>query len=233
MKEVSLTEIKSGTLHALYQPDAQIDYFKMLTDFISHPPEDLHLLAPSDRPKRFTYLTTQADKKFIIKLDGGVEQRLERRLINVLSGNFFFNLMKRLSNANANGCDITYQMYLVAYDKQSKMNYMIFNYIEGRTLTEQEMTQHREAIKNCIETLHRFGLASNDIHAGNFLMTDSGIKVIDLTPIGFSWTAFVNDAIELRDKYQIIIKVSPLLLNIKDGLHRLRHLSRKLRGKVN
>ena len=109
---------------------------------------------------------------------------------------------------------------------------MIFNFIEGRSLKWEEMATYGEQIKNCIEKLHSYNLVSNDIHGGNFILTPEGtIKAIDLTNSGFIWLTKANDAIELRERFGIKIKVPVIAMTIKKFTHGFKRLSRKIRGK--
>ena len=86
----------------------------------------------------------------VIKL----RDRLERRLIAKITGDFYFNLIRKLAKISLDKCDIAYELYLVAFDKTTNRHYMIFNFIEGRSLTWDEMREYGEQVKACIEKLH-------------------------------------------------------------------------------
>lgn len=223
--------MQRGDMKFAYVQNDNVNYLELFDHFIE---DEAHrqLLDPSDKPERFTYCINQNDTKYIFKIDGGVEHRLERQLIAKITGDFYFNLIYKLAKMSQDNCDIAYELYLVAYDQKTKRHYMIFNFIEGRSLTHDDMYTYREQIKHCIETLHRYDLVSNDIHGGNFILTPEGkIKVIDLTNSGFIWLTKANDAIELRDRFNIKIKVPLLAMAFKTFAHSFKRLSRKLRGK--
>ncbi|MDF7671233.1 lipopolysaccharide core heptose(II) kinase RfaY [Orbaceae bacterium ESL0721] len=227
----TIIDTERDDMRVAYVQNDNVDYLELFNRFLANEANH-HLLDPSDKPERFTYLINHDDTKYIFKIDGGVEHRLERKLIAKITGDFYFNLIHKLATLSLNHCDIAYELYLVAYDKRSKRHYMIFNFIEGRSLSKDDMHTYADQIKHCIETLHSYNLVSNDIHGGNFILTPEGkIKVIDLTNSGFIWLTKANDAIELRDRFNIKIKVPFFAMFLKKIAHGYKTLSRKLRGK--
>lgn len=223
--------MQRGDMKFAYVQNDKVNYLELFDRFLADEANH-HLLDPSDKPERFTYMINHDETKYIFKIDGGVEHRLERKLIAKITGDFYFNLIYKLAKISQDNCDIAYELYLVAYDEKTKRHYMIFNFIEGRSLSHDDMHTYGKQIKNCIETLHRYDLVSNDIHGGNFILTPEGkIKVIDLTNSGFIWLTKANDAIELRDRFNIKIKVPVVAMMIKEFAHGFKRISRKLRGK--
>ncbi|MCO6545535.1 MAG: hypothetical protein J6564_06850 [Gilliamella sp.] len=226
-----IIEVQRGDMKFAYVQNDEINYLELFDQFLAE--EGHHeLLDPSDKLERYTYLIDHNESKFIFKIDGGVEHRLERRLIAKITGDFYFNLIRKLAKISLDNADIAYELYLVAFDQKSKRHYMIFNFIEGRSLKWEEMKEYGEQVKNCIEKLHSYNLVSNDIHGGNFILTPEGkIKAIDLTNSGFIWLTKANDAIELKERFDIKIKVPFLAMTIKKFTHGFKRLSRKIRGK--
>lgn len=227
----NIIEVERGNLKFAYVQNDEINYLTLFDQFLAE--EGHHeLLDPSDRIERYTYLINDNQNKFIFKIDGGVEHRLERRIIAKITGDFYFNLIYKLAKMSLDQCDIAYELYLVAFDKITKHHYMIFNFIEGRSLKWEEMKKYEEQVKYCIEKLHSYNLVSNDVHGGNFILTPEGkVKAIDLTNSGFIWLTKANDAIELRERFNIKIKVPILAMAIKNFTHGFKRLSRKIRGK--
>ncbi|WP_176701192.1 lipopolysaccharide core heptose(II) kinase RfaY [Gilliamella sp. App6-5] len=226
-----IIEIQRGDIKFAYVQNDEINYLDLFDQFLAE--EGHHeLLDPSDKLERYTYLINHNKSQFIFKIDGGVEHRLERRLIAKITGDFYFNLIRKLAKISLDKCDIAYELYLVAFDQKTKRHYMIFNFIEGRSLKWEEMKEYGEQIKNCIEKLHSYNLVSNDVHGGNFILTPDGkIKAIDLTNSGFIWLTKANDAIELKERFNIKIKVPFFAMAIKKFTHGFKRLSRKIRGK--
>lgn len=227
----NIIEIERGNMKFAYVQNDGINYLELFDQFLAE--EGHHeLLDPSDKIERYTYLINHNQSKFIFKIDGGVEHRLERRLIAKITGDFYFNLIRKLAKISLDKCDIAYELYLVAFDKTTNRHYMIFNFLEGRSLTWDEMREYGEQVKACIEKLHSYNLVSNDVHGGNFILTPEGkIKAIDLTNSGFIWLTKANDAIELRERFGIKINVPFMAMAIKKFTHGFKRLSRKIRGK--
>lgn len=226
-----IIEVERGDIKFAYVDNDEINYLDLFDQFLA---EERHreLLDPSDKLERYTYLINHNQSKFIFKIDGGIEHRLERKLIAKITGDFYFNLIRKLAKISLDKCDIAYELYLVAFDKKTQRHYMIFNFIEGRSLKWEEMEQYGDQIKDCIEKLHSYNLVSNDVHGGNFILTPDGkIKAIDLTNSGFIWLTKANDAIELKERFNIKIKVPVLAMAIKKFTHGFKKLSRKIRGK--
>ena len=226
-----IIEVERGDMKFAYVDNDEINYLDLFDQFLA---EEGHreLLDPSDKLERYTYLINHNQSKFIFKIDGGIEPRLERKLIAKITGDFYFNLIRKLAKISLDKCDIAYELYLVAFDKKTQRHYMIFNFIEGRSLKWEEMEQYGDQIKDCIEKLHSYNLVSNDVHGGNFILTPDGkIKAIDLTNSGFIWLTKANDAIELKERFNIKIKVPVLAMAIKKFTHGFKKLSRKIRGK--
>ncbi|OCG63517.1 lipopolysaccharide core heptose(II) kinase RfaY [Gilliamella sp. GillExp13] len=226
-----IIEVQRGDMKFAYVQNDEINYLELFDQFLAE--EGHHeLLDPSDKLERYTYLIDHNESKFIFKIDGGIEHRLERRLIAKITGDFYFNLIRKLAKISLDNADIAYELYLVAFDQKTKRHYMIFNFIEGRSLKWEEMKEYGEQVKNCIEKLHSYNLVSNDIHGGNFILTPEGkIKAIDLTNSGFIWLTKANDAIELKERFDIKIKVPFFAMPIKKFTHGFKRLSRKIRGK--
>ncbi|MCX8664233.1 hypothetical protein J3U11_02870 [Gilliamella sp. B2840] len=227
----NIIEIERGDIKFAYVENDEINYLNLFDQFLAE--EGHHeLLDPSDKLERYTYLINHNQSKFIFKIDGGVEKRLERRIIAMMTGDFYFNLIHKLAKISLDKCDIAYELYLVAFDKKTQRHYMIFNFVEGRSLKWEEMNKYGVQVKNCIEKLHSYNLVSNDVHGGNFILTPEGkIKAIDLTNSGFIWLTKANDAIELKERFNIKIKVPVMAMAIKKFTHGFKKLSRKLRGK--
>ena len=227
----NIIEIERGDIKFAYVQNDEINYLTLFDQFLAE--EGHHeLLDPSDKLERYTYLINHNQSKFIFKIDGGVEKRLERRIIAMMTGDFYFNLIHKLAKISLDKCDIAYELYLVAFDKKTQRHYMIFNFVEGRSLKWEEMNKYGVQVKNCIEKLHSYNLVSNDVHGGNFILTPEGkIKAIDLTNSGFIWLTKANDAIELKERFNIKIKVPVMAMAIKKFTHGFKKLSRKLRGK--
>ena len=109
--------------------------------------------------------------------------------------------------------------------------YTIHEYIEGVPLSEINQ-QNADEVKQCVLRLHKAGLASNDIHPGNFIRTPTGeLRIIDLSCKGNMKVCQANDILALQRKYNINVKGRGLIYKLILLKENIRSLSRKIRGK--
>ena len=74
-----IIEIERGNMKFPYVQNDEINYLELFDQFLAE--EGHHeLLDPSDKIERYTYLINHDKTKFIFKIDGGVEHRLERQI---------------------------------------------------------------------------------------------------------------------------------------------------------
>ncbi|MDZ4032032.1 lipopolysaccharide core heptose(II) kinase RfaY [Kluyvera ascorbata] len=174
------------------------------------------------------------NKKFIVKNDREIDQRFEKKALSFIFGPFYSHMIKRLARLTPEQRACTADLYYVAekcHFRQCVEVSTIHEYIDGEPLTEINESNAQD-VKDCIIKLHNAGLASNDIHPGNFIRTPSGeLKVIDLSCKGSMKICQANDIITLRNKYNIDIQGHGFVYKLILLKEKLRRLSRKIRGK--
>lgn len=173
-------------------------------------------------------------RKFIVKNDREVDPRFEKKLQNFISGPFYSRLIHKLDALSPAMRACTADLYYVAEKvrfRQCHDVYTLHEYIDGIPLEEINQ-QNAEDVKQCVLRLHKAGLASNDIHAGNFIRTPNGeLRIIDLSCKGNMKICQANDILALQRKYNIRIKGKGLTYTLILLKEKIRSLSRKLRGK--
>ncbi|WP_272516348.1 MULTISPECIES: lipopolysaccharide core heptose(II) kinase RfaY [unclassified Providencia] len=216
-----------------YQKAGEIDFWQVMTDYI-----DGRIVGKdlgSGNAERSVECIQLNGQNYIIKCEKERDKRIEKRVMRMLSGPFYSRLLMRLVSAQNQGCTVTNDIYFVAEKMQCRESvetWIIAEYVEGTVLSElDDLTPYYAEMKSVIDQLHRYGLSSNDIHAGNFVLTENGLKVIDLSDYGNLTICKANDLIALKRFYGI----EP---DKKNGAYRFirfrdnfRHWSRKLRGK--
>lgn len=173
-------------------------------------------------------------QKFIVKNDREVDPRFEKKLQNFVSGPFYSRLIRKLDELSPKMRACTADLYYAAEKvrfRQCHDVYTIHEYIEGMPL--QEINQkNADEVKKCVQHLHKAGLASNDIHPGNFIRTPNGeLRIIDLSCKGNIKICQANDILALQRKYNIDIKGRGLVYKLILFKEYLRSASRKIRGK--
>ena len=188
----------------------------------------------SGNPQRSVHLVKYNDQKFIIKTDREVDQRLEKKIINFLFGSFYSRLIKQLDSTPKKLRKHTADLYYVAEKCQHRQCVdvsVVHEYVEGEPLQEINASNAQE-VKALILKLHQAGLASNDIHPGNFIRTPSGeLKIIDLSCKGSIKICQANDILTLRNKYHIPVEGHGVVYRLIAAKERFRQFSRRLRGK--
>ena len=191
-------------------------------------------LLSSGNVLRSVNLIEYENKKFIVKNDREIDHRFEKKALSFISGPFYSHMIKRLARLTPEQRSCTADLYYVAEKclfRQCVEVSTIHEYIDGVPLTEINESNAQD-VKDCIIKLHNAGLASNDIHPGNFIRTPSGeLKVIDLSCKGSLKICQANDILTLRNKYNIDIQGHGFVYNLILSKEKLRRLSRKIRGK--
>ncbi len=217
----------------IYEKDTGVRFGEVLNKYLAGELTSLSL--GSGNEDRTVALVEYEGKKYILKNDREKDKRLEKRLQNYLFGPFFSTLIYATDRAISRGYTGTADLYYVAekmVGRECENVYTIHEYIDGTPLRVID-DSNREEIKNCILALHRAGLASNDIHAGNFIRTPAGeLKIIDLSCRGSMRVCQANDILTLRKKYHLDVKGHGTIYRIIQLKEDFRKLSRKLRGKT-
>ncbi|WP_369309283.1 lipopolysaccharide core heptose(II) kinase RfaY [Providencia rettgeri] len=216
-----------------YQRAGEIDFWQVVNDYIDGKIVGKDL--GSGNAERSVARIQLDGRSYIIKCEKERDKRIEKRVMRMLSGPFYSRLFMRLISAQNQGCNVTNDIYFVAEKMQCRESvetWIIAEYVEGTVLSQfDDLTPYYPAIKSVIKQLHHYDLSSNDIHAGNFVLTDDGLKVIDLSDYGNLTICKANDLIALKRFYGIEPDKKNWAYRFIRFRDKFRHWSRKLRGK--
>ncbi len=217
----------------IYEKDTGVRFGEIVKKYLAGELPSVSL--GSGNEDRTVAVVEYEGKKYIVKNDREKDKRLEKRLQNYLSGPFFSKLIYATDRAITQGYTGTADLYYVAekmVGRECENVFTLHEYVEGTPLKVID-DSNREEIKNCILALHRAGLASNDIHAGNFIRTPEGeLKIIDLSCRGSMRVCQANDILTLRKKYHLEVEGHGAIYRAIRLKEDFRKLSRRLRGKV-
>lgn len=226
-----ITTKKNG--YRVYQKESAIDYWQVIDDYTQGKLVGKNL--NSGNIERSIARISVDGKSYIIKCEKERDSRFEKRIMRMLSGPYFSRLLYRLVRAQNQGCTITNDIYFVAekmHCRESLETWIIAEYVEGTVLSEiSDITPYYPEITALVNQLHSYGLASNDIHAANLVLTDEGIKIIDLSDFGSFAICRANDLIALKRFYGINPEKKSLTYHFIMLRNSIRHWSRKMRGK--
>ncbi|WP_272571526.1 lipopolysaccharide core heptose(II) kinase RfaY [Providencia sp. PROV254] len=216
-----------------YQKEGEIDFWQIVNDYIDGKISGKNL--SSGNIERSVARIHVDGQNYIIKCEKERDKRIEKRLMRIISGPFYSQLLMRLVSAQNKGCMVTNDIYFVAekmVGRESVETWIIAEYVEGTVLSElDDITPYYAEMKSVINQLHNYGLSSNDIHAGNFVVTNQGLKVIDLSDYGNFAICKANDLIALQRFYDIEPDSKNCVYRFIRFRDNFRHWSRKIRGK--
>lgn len=162
-------------------------------------------------PLREVWRLELAGRVYVIKHDWEVDHRAEKVLWDFIGGTPYHRLIKYTSRAVMAGCRIAQDVYLVAEKMcrgRCREAWLVAEYVEG----ESFITEYKDgrpvkvmgnlrafvpAMNEALEVLHDGGLASNDIHPGQFILTPEGLRIIDLSLDSPIIVCQVNDALTM------------------------------------
>ena len=142
-------------------------------------------------------------KPYIVKYDQERERRPEKIVMNALCGSFYARLMRLTDKAKQQGCQVFQDVYAVKEKRRLRISteaVAVYEYVEGIPLNQlPNRADYHAQIIACVLQLHAAGLASNDLHYGNFILTPSGdIRIIDLSCKGSIKVCQANDVLKLQ-----------------------------------
>ena len=221
--------------YTVYEKKSNVNYRKMYHDWLKGiiPFKQLS----SGNPKRKVFLVHWFGKKYIIKHDREVDERIEKIIQEAVFGPLYSKLIYRIDRAKKDGLSVTQDLYFVMEKTVMRKcieSIAIFEYIDGKPLHEFSDDYKNDIVKAVIK-LHKFRLASNDIHPGNFILTpDGNIKIIDLSCKGSFIRCKANDLMSLRDKLGfnahsggVICKLFHIKNDMRDKMRTIRYGNRK------
>ena len=160
---------------------------------------------------REVYCLEHDGRKFIVKRDWEIDRRAEKVIWDLVGGTPYHRLIKFTARAALKGSTIAQGVYLVAEKMawgRCLEAWLVAEYVEGESLIQEfkdgrpskvvdDLGQYISVMNETLEKLHDGGLASNDVHPGQFIKTDQGLRVIDLSLDGPMIVCQVNDALTM------------------------------------
>lgn len=183
----------------LFIKDNGVDYVELWQDFRAGKLQGLENLKEIEH--RSVYRLEADGRSYLVKVDTKCPRPLDLKLWRFIHGPVHSKHMKAVNKAVRKGCRRTQDIFFVA-EKNGRIcpeTFIIIEYLPGRNLdTEADYAPYLADIGAALADLHSHKLSLSDIHAGNFLITDEGIKVIDLSTKGLAWAGIGRDIIEAK-----------------------------------
>lgn len=189
-------------------------------------------------------------RRLVIKRDREFDTRLEKRFWDRLGGTQYSRLIRLTNRAVNQGCRLIQDVYLVAEKMEGGRcleAWLIAEYVEGEAFIQQYVEGRARGafdfrhlvpdMARAMGELHGWGLATNDFHPGNFVLTESGdLRIIDLAMDGPMLICQANDALTMMHFYKIKPPLRSwrlkLVYALMSGWRRQKNMTRSLRRKV-
>lgn len=235
LKKAPIIESRADGFN-LYLKDDGFDYWSLIEQFRMGflPVRELR----NRQPRLRRVFVVEADgRKFLLKWEMAREKNVEKLIWHFLTAPFYSRLMRKVNKAVNAGCDVMQDMYLVAERVSGRVCHEAFaitEYIEGRHIsTPEEEARHGQAIIDAIRVLHAHGLAVCDIDHSNMLLTDDGVRFIDLTFRGTTFLSQAKDVARLRARLNLRLDVvgvaNKLAVLFEYALEQFRATNRRLK----
>lgn len=148
-------------------------------------------------------LVNYESKLYVLKVFKPREKRLERFLKSFIKGDYYLNLMKKTDELWSKGVQFPNDFYLLAEKKifnYASLFIMVIEYIPGEELSNWKTVPDalKKEIVSSISSLHAHGMVSGDPHKGNFIVSESGLRLIDLSGKKINKLRIAKDYIDLE-----------------------------------
>jgi len=229
-----LTALKDG-FRFQWRSDGP-DYRRILDEFKAGTLETTRL--GGGHPDRSVYKVYWDGRPFVLKWDRENDPRPEKRWLEFWAGTAFSRLIQLTAKSRRRGGNTAQDVYLVAErltGRHFQEGYLIAEYVEGIFLDDERLDENAPLMAEAVGRLHREGLASSDLHPGNFIVTPLGIRIIDLSLKSPLIICQANDILRMERDFGVRMPASgPGLGLILAGLKLIwsvRLFLRKWRGK--
>ncbi|UQZ87974.1 lipopolysaccharide core biosynthesis protein [Deltaproteobacteria bacterium Smac51] len=185
-------------------------------------------------PDRSVFRMETEKGPLVLKHDWERDSRLEKRILRFLTGPWYSRLIRLTNRAVNRGCDIVQDVYLVAEKMEGRFcvdSWLIAEFVEGTVApASPKYSSLSHELAAVVGRLHDCGLASNDAHGGNFVITDNGeVKIIDLSLTSPLIICQANDILKIKRAYNIDVPVHGFWRRLAAALVTLKYRIQKIR----
>ncbi|EEZ3080627.1 TPA: lipopolysaccharide core heptose(II) kinase RfaY, partial [Escherichia coli] len=144
----------------------------------------------------------------VLKVYAPKHKMIERFLKSCVKKDYYENLIYQTDRVRGEGIQSINDYFLLAERKTLNFAHyyiMLIEYIEGVGLNEYlEISEDlKEQLSESIKELHQHGMVSGDPHKGNFIVSEKGLRLIDLSGKKTTAVLKAKDRIDLERHYNI------------------------------
>lgn len=172
---------------------------------------------------------------YALKINKPTNKIIGRKFKALLKGSYFSSLIARVDRARAERCFSMCDVYLVAEKKHfrfARESFVLMEWIDGPLLSDSDelRNKYKSEVASLLKNLHQHGISSGDVHPGNFIVGDGGLKIIDLSGRGASAIDRAKDFIGLKDKFGVEVNLDAWAVYLVLLRSRLRAFLKRARG---
>lgn len=181
-------------------------YEQVLNDFLTYRVKTLKVFRSIDDTK--VILIDTARGPLVLKVYAPKHKMIERFLKSCVKKDYYENLIYQTDRVRGEGIQSINDYFLLAERKTLNFAHyyiMLIEYIEGVGLNEYlEISEDlKEQLSESIKELHQHGMVSGDPHKGNFIVSEKGLRLIDLSGKKTTAVLKAKDRIDLERHYNI------------------------------
>ncbi|EHJ8435916.1 TPA: lipopolysaccharide core heptose(II) kinase RfaY, partial [Escherichia coli] len=144
----------------------------------------------------------------VLKVYAPKHKMTERFLKSCIKKDYYENLIYQTDRVRGEGIQSINDYFLLAERKTLNFAHyyiMLIEYIEGVGLNEYlEISEDlKDQLSESIKELHQHGMVSGDPHKGNFIVSEKGLRLIDLSGKKTTAVLKAKDRIDLERHYNI------------------------------
>ncbi|KMK17540.1 lipopolysaccharide biosynthesis protein [Pluralibacter gergoviae] len=169
---------------AFYYKDNDVKYKDIFDDILAYNFKTIKVLRNIDDTK--VSLIDTRYGRYVFKVFAPKSKRNERFFKSFVKGDYYKNLIVETDRVRNAGLLFPNDFYFLAERKifnYASVFIMLIEYIEGVELNDMEVIPDsvKNEIKLSMEKLHALNMLSGDPHRGNFIISQDGVRIIDLS----------------------------------------------------
>ncbi len=181
-------------------------YEQVLNDVLTCRVKTLKVFRSIDDTK--VILIDTARGPLVLKVYAPKHKMIERFLKSCVKKDYYENLIYQTDRVRGEGIQSINDYFLLAERKTLNFAHyyiILIEYIEGVGLNEYlEISEDlKEQLSESIKELHQHGMVSGDPHKGNFIVSEKGLRLIDLSGKKTTAVLKAKDRIDLERHYNI------------------------------
>lgn len=169
---------------SFYYKDNDEKYKEIFDDILSYNFKTVKVLRNIDDTK--VSLIDTRYGRFVFKVFAPKTKRNERFFKSFVKGDYYKNLIVETDRVRNAGLLFPNDFYFLAERKifnYASVFIMLIEYVQGVELNDMKSipADILTEIKSSMKKLHALNMLSGDPHRGNFIVSDNGVRIIDLS----------------------------------------------------